>query len=227
MASSIAQVVGANARRLRLDAKVTLDEFAQAARFCGLSAWRTSGRVGDFEAGRVGTSLETLYAVALALQQVTGQPVSLADLFAGDGPVQINDELNVECSALRAAMSGEPVTGETDAYRRLSEGMDKLTRAGIARLPEWKRLPKPVRRNVDPLDWLRVDRTLREADVRMCKSIGVDRELGALLMARLWGRPFSAERDQRAEADANAQRKGQISRQLKAELEEAISHGDD
>jgi hypothetical protein len=62
----------------------------------------------------------------------------------------------------------------------------------------------------------------READARMCRTIGVTRERGAAAMYRLWGRPFSDERDARTEPGANAQRKGQISRQLKAELEEAI-----
>lgn len=67
--------------------------------------------------------------------------------------------------------------------------------------------------------------TLR--DMRMCKSIGVDLGTGAAAMDKLWGRPFSAERDSRAEPDANAQRKGQISRQLKAELQKVVNDGDD
>lgn len=204
---------------LRRDGGVTLDQFAQAARFCGLSAW-TTGRVGDFEAGRAGTKLETLYAVALALAQTTGKPVTLADLLAGDGDVQINEKLTVQGSALADAMTGNPVTGETEATGELG---DKLTRSGITHLlPEWKQLPKSVRRGLDPLDWLRVERTLRETDVRICKALGVDRDLGAALMAKLWGKPFTEERDQRAEPGANAQRKGQISRQLKAQLEKAI-----
>lgn len=59
---------------------------------------------------------------------------------------------------------------------------------------------------------------VRESDKRMCKSIGVDADTGIAAMVKLWGRPFSAERDSRAEPGANAQRKGQVSRQLKAEL---------
>ena len=46
-------------------------------------------------------------------------------------------------------------------------------------------------------------------------------------MAKLWKRTFVAERDRRAGPDANAQRKGQISRQLKAQLEKALSDGND
>jgi hypothetical protein len=46
-------------------------------------------------------------------------------------------------------------------------------------------------------------------------------------MAALWRRTFTAERDNRAGPDANAQRRGQISRQLKADLQEVINDGND
>jgi hypothetical protein len=36
----------------------------------------------------------------------------------------------------------------------------------------------------------------------------------------------SDERDQRAGPDANAQKRGRVSRELKAELKEAVSRGD-
>ena len=72
---------------------------------------------------------------------------------------------------------------------------------------------------------------LRESDVRMCKRIGVDPAIGADAMRKLWGRSFSAERDRLAESGANAQRKGQISRalqaELQAELQKAVNDGDD
>jgi hypothetical protein len=68
-------------------------------------------------------------------------------------------------------------------------------------------------------------REFSESDARMCKNIGVDRFLGAAAMAALWGQTFSAERDHRAGPDANAQRRGQISRQLKAELQQVIGDG--
>lgn len=44
-------------------------------------------------------------------------------------------------------------------------------------------------------------------------------------MAKLWGRTFNAERDDRAGPDPNAQRRGQISRKLKAELADCKSVG--
>jgi hypothetical protein len=67
----------------------------------------------------------------------------------------------------------------------------------------------------------------RKSDERMCKNIGVDAFLGAAAMTALWRRTFTAERDNRAGPDANAQRRGQISRQLKADLQEVINDGND
>jgi hypothetical protein len=133
--------------------------------------------------------------------------------------VALGDQFDVELSTLGAALCGQPVSivdAETD--RRGRKVMDKGMRLVITGLDEWKRLPESLRRGVDPRDWLRVERTLRESDVRMCRSIGVDRGLGALLMTRAWGKPFTEERDHRTPPRANAQRKGQISRRLKAEL---------
>ena len=193
--AQVAQVIGGNARRMRLDAGVTLEQFAQAARLYGLP-W-TTGRVGDLEAGRVAPSVPTLYAVALALQDVTGQPVTLADLFAGSGDVQLNDKLTVDVSALADAMTGLPVIegGLEQTLRNLEHAISRRKLASL------------------------LIEECRESDARLLRSIDVTPERGTAAMAQLWGRTFSAERDRRAGPDANAQRKGQVSRQLKTELE--------
>ena len=193
VAKPMAEIAGTNAQTLRRAARVSLENFASAMESHGLS-WST-GRVGDFESGRAAPNLTTLLAVTAALSEVVGRPVQLADLFAGDGEVAINERLAVPLSALRAALTGEPVH---------FAGIGTLTAGVVA-----------------------VRGTLRESDMRMCKSIGVDLGTGAAAMDKLWGRPFSAERDSRAEPGANAQRKGQISRQLKAELQKVVNDGDD
>jgi transcriptional regulator with XRE-family HTH domain len=193
--AQVAQVIGGNARRMRLDAGVTLEQFAQAARLYGLP-W-TTGRVGDLEAGRVAPSVPTLYAVALALQHVTEQSVTLADLFAGSGDVQLNDKLTVDVLALADAMTGQPVI----------EGGVQQT------------LPNLLRTLASQLHEDLLIEECRESDTRLLRSIGVTPERGTAAMAELWGHTFSAERDRRAGPDANAQRKGQVSRQLKTELE--------
>ena len=75
---------------------------------------------------------------------------------------------------MRAAVSGQPVTGETEKLRRLGTVMEKATRKALA---------------AALLD------EFREADARACRDIGVTRERGATMMARLWGRTFTEERD--------------------------------
>jgi transcriptional regulator with XRE-family HTH domain len=206
VAVPLAKAVGANAQRLRRAADVTLEQFALVAKFYGLP-W-TSGRVGDFENGRVSPNFPTLYAVTAALGHATGRPVSLAELFGGDGPVEMNDSLTVDLSELRAALSGEAVS----ATRPKLKG--KLT--GVV-TPNWA--------GISPTLHVRVLNDFLEADARICKSIGVEPDIGAAAMAKLWKRTFVAERDRRAGPDANAQRRGQVSRQLKAELKEALPNG--
>jgi hypothetical protein len=184
-------------RALRIEAGATLEQFAIAAKAFGLP-WST-GRVGDFEAGRVAPSFPTMYAVALALRTVTGQPVALADLLAGDdGPVDLTDELTIDLSDLQGALQGKPVAGGERKPTARDKG--NLGRGLASLVPDWFHLE------------------MREADVRLCKQLGVTPERGGAAMIALWRRSFTNERDRRAGADANAQRKGQISRQLKTEL---------
>ena len=67
---------------------------------------------------------------------------------------------------------------------------------------------------------------MRDADFRMCRALGVDRERGVAMMTALWGRPFSAQRDAIAGPESNAQRRGQVAKRLKAELQKVIDNGD-
>jgi transcriptional regulator with XRE-family HTH domain len=202
---SVAEVMGANVRALRRGADITLDDFARAVRSYGLP-WST-GRAGDFEAGRAAPNLATLYIVAIALSDTVGKtigrPITLADLFAGKGPVKLNDELPVDLKVLRSALSGDPPRAKP---------VDKVVRLTPVHT-KWA-----MWADVTPLLHARVFTDFHESDARMCKNIGVEPEAGAAAMAALWKRPFSAERDRRSEPDDNAQRRGQISRQLKADL---------
>lgn len=208
---SMAEIAGRNAQALRRDAGANLQDFARAMRRYGL-AWST-GRVGDFESGRAAPNLATLYVVAAALSNVAGRDVTLADLFDGTGPVQINDELSVQLWTVRAALEGNPVRPVklTGSWVRVIDDSD---------LPEWAR-------EIDPKLRARVLGDFVETDERLCKRIGVRPDVGAAAMAKLWRRTFTAERDRWAGPDANAQRRGQISRQLQAKLKKAVSDGDD
>lgn len=205
MTNSLAEVVGRNARDLRRSVDATLEDVAALARGYGLR-WST-GSVGSLESGRtVGVNLENLLAVAATLGDVVGRPVSLADMFAGDGDVALNDELTVPLATVRATLSGEvvsipapvPVVPIAGAY---------FPAVGTVRYS----LPVSA---------------LCETDLRVCRSLGVEPEVGAAAMARLWKKTFVAKRDELAGSNANPQRRGRISRQLKTELQKVIADGD-
>jgi transcriptional regulator with XRE-family HTH domain len=221
VAVSVAKVIGEGARALRLDAGVTLEQMARSAQRYGLP-W-TSGRVGDFESGRTAPSLPTLVAAAAALGEAIGRPVSLAELVTGEGQVHINDKLSLDTSALRVALSGGSVNAQIIRHipaQEMYEMGQLLTSQTRFHWPNRLRAVNPDLRQ-------EVLRDFNESDARMCKNIGVDQVLGAAAMAALWRRTFTAERDHRAGPGAKAQRRGQISRQLKADLQEVIDDGND
>jgi hypothetical protein len=134
---------------------------------------------------------------------------ALVELFAGDGAVKMNDGLVVDLSELRAALSGGAVSVRAKPKVKLTA------------------LVTPTWAGISPALHLRVLNGFRETDARICKNIGVEPDIGAAAMAKLWSRTFTAERDRRGGPGANAQHKGQISRQLKTALEKALSDGDD
>ena len=168
--------------------------------------WST-GSVGDFESGRAtAINLATLLAVAAALANVTGRPVTLAaDLFVGKGRVRVSDNWDVDLAKLRAALSGRPSRSRP---RRHHGGSDIGPAAGTVHY--------------------RVRGDFRETDEknsgRASASIPT---LAPLRWPSCRSGTFVAERDHRAGPGANAQRRGRISRRLKAELQEVIGDGND
>lgn len=221
MTPTVAEVIGAGARELRLDAAITLEEMARTAQGYGLP-W-TSGRVGDFESGRTAPTLPTLLAATAALGKAIGRPITLAELVTGVGKVQINDNLTLDKSVIRTALSGG---GLEVTSIRLTPATIRAAQEVIIKNTSTARWPKRLRTVKADLH-LKVLQGFTETDARMCKNIGVNPILGAAAMAALWRRTFSAERNHRAGPDANAQHRGQISRQLKAELKQVINDGDD
>ena len=218
MNESLSKAIGAGARALRTDADVTLEEVAQVARRYGLP-W-TTGRVGDFEAGRTAPTLPTLVAATAALGEAIGQPVSLAKLVVGQGRVDINNDLSVDKTVLRKVLSG-------DAVRALDRRVSTLSKEFLKDASNTAVWPTRLRAVVEAGLHHSLLQDFSESDTRMCKNLGVNSSVGAAAMATLWSRTFSAERDHRAGPGTNAQHRGQISRRLKAELRDIIEHGDD
>jgi transcriptional regulator with XRE-family HTH domain len=212
-----AEVLGYNCRRVRTAIGVTQDELARHARDVGLK-WNAA-KVANFEAGRWAPTFATVLAVTLALQKAwkdrekSGEPptikVTLSELVhVRGGWIALNDTLDVVGAELADVCSGDvPEIGPRQIRKRGA--------------------PAP-----QPYDW---DRRMRDISAvlersgltedRLARRLGIGRARLADESSRLWRRTFSEERDRRAGPGANQQKKGRISRELRAELEKAIAHG--
>jgi transcriptional regulator with XRE-family HTH domain len=207
-----AATAGANAQNLRRGADVKLEQFAKRARLYGLK-W-TSGRVSDFESGKVAPTLPTLYLVTAVLTDLLGREVAVEELFAGEGRVALNDRVNLKLDTVRSGFR----EGFTVTISDMPDERDRHDKSMAEYIERLERIPESLTAGMTIGEYRDVSGAMSDSDLRMCKNLGIDQTLGAAAMAKLWKQPFTAERDKRAEVDANPQRRGQISRQLKAEL---------
>lgn len=238
MSESLSWVVGANCRRIRTTLGMTQDDLARYAKTLGLK-W-TASKVGDFEAGRYAPTFATVLVVLLALNLAAAdspgrgedsaiEGFTLADLLAGNGLVALTDTLNVPGDQLADVCRGQNFaeTGGQKKYgfpRQRSPGPlrpDEI-RATAKGLAKFIKDSKPF---LDGVAYTVVHSGLTER--RLAKQLGMtDTDLAAASFS-LWQSTFSEERDRRAGPNANSQKRGRISRDLRAELEKALADGND
>lgn len=195
-----------------------LDDVAAAISACGLKWGR--GRIFDLEAGHVSPTIPTVLLLCQAFSDLLGRDVTVGDLLAGAGRVDVYDR-PVPLSTVRDALAGAPVNlpesrvSTTDLLKR--DFLDQLA----------KRSPEEIAPSRKGQLW-RIYKQCGEAEERIGRSLGVGGKNSPLLEAMhdLWGKSLSAERDKRAGADASAQAKGRITRQLKSELETYFMEND-
>jgi hypothetical protein len=212
----IASVIGVNAKRLRGHHKA--EELARAVTAAGMK-WGT-GRVADLEAGRVSPTLPTLLVLAQAFSDLLGRPVRVkTDLLAGHGRVKVTGGLVADLSAVRDSLSGAVnlPRPSTVSPEQLREHVADTLPGMLAALSS-----QPAGRT--ELLW-RIYNDCGLTEDRTASALGID--LGTLTeaMADLWGDTLSAQRDQRAGPNASAQKRGQITRQLREELRKALADG--
>lgn len=214
-------VIGANAKRLRKAAGLTLDQVAITTRQRGLK-WNGS-RVADFEAGRVSPNLATLTAFAFALADAGCTEITLADLVDSDTAVRVNDAITLHARDLHDAMRGDSLNSMVAARSligpiRLKFG-DRILidLAHDAEEGEAAQLSRYLERT-DAETVNSILLTSGSAEHRVHRALRISPTLLAAVSAALWGRSFSDERDTRAGTDANAQKRGQITRRLQHEL---------
>jgi hypothetical protein len=141
----------------------------------------------------------------------------------GHNDIQVNDKLSLNASDI----SGLMVDGQRPMPRAgwiiPKEFVDTVHEMHVKTMDVAAWPPRLQAVDAD-LRW-KTRAAFGESDVRMCKNIGVDNERGAAAMAATWGRTFAAERDDRSGPEAKPQKRGQVSRRLKAELEDVLSIG--
>lgn len=219
--SALSRLIGLNAKGFRLSAGVTLDEFALSARRVGLP-W-TESRVADFESGRASPSVPTLIAVCLALSEAGCHDVTVAALLSTTESVDINDSLTVSGTELAGWFSGKSIERFPEASLQIRRDLTiPVKKEGTVRAVRVKR-EATMRELSTAAAILAVSGSAEE---RVRKRLGLSKRGLAELCAVTWGRSFAAERDARAGEGANAQLRGSIARQLRAELQEAIDRGD-
>ncbi len=209
----MAAVVGENTRRLR--GSHSGAALAKAVTAAGLR-WG-SARVAELEAARVSPTLPMLMVVCRALSELTGHPVALADLFAGNTRVALADTLHVPLAEVRAALTGAPVTL---AIPEKTAGELLLADYLKNRPADWPVIPARRRE----LLWT-IWNACGEPERRAAYALHID--MGQLVeaMADLWGRTLTERRDELAGPDASAQRRGIVTRQLREELRKALDDG--
>lgn len=216
----IAFVVGQNCRRIRTEADVTLNMLAKEARNVGLR-W-TASKVGQFERGQNSPTFGTVLAVSVALSWATKRDVLPADLVEFDGFVEFNDGFRLTAPKVVAALRGEPwgVLRVRDSGITVDRKLIAKAFESFANGPS--RYNEVLLKDID-----HVHKRSGLDEERLAKRLGINYDLLAEASAYLWGRSFSDERDRLAGPDANAQKRGRVSRTLQKQIEEELARGDD
>jgi hypothetical protein len=180
----------------------TQDEMAAYARVHGLK-WNAA-KAANFEAGRWTPTLRDVLLVGMTLEwlrMMAHMTAPFTDRTPRDRQITLADLLN----------GGGGFVALND---EVALPVAQLTAIGRGK-------GFPLRGDTDPVERSGL------AEQRLAKSLGMGVPRLAHLSSRLWGRTFSEERDRRAGAGVSQQKKGRISRELRAELEKALSDGND
>lgn len=230
----LAAVLGANCKRIRTAAGVTQDELARHARDFGLR-W-TASKVRDFEVGRTAPTFATVLALSAALDHATAvvvgisknvlvpeleRRVYLADLVAFDGFITVTDEFDPRGRRVADYCAGQEwhLPGSDMAHTATIEKFRKLMETHPV-------IDGQVDKGMRVVDFQHMRRASGLTEDRLASRLGISRDRLAALSFRLWKKPFSQERDRIAGPAANKQKRGQVSRALRTELEKALADGD-
>lgn len=223
----LAEVLGANCKRIRTAHGLTQNDLALYARGLGLR-WNAA-KVGDFEAGRAAPTFATVLTVSLALHSAARNEaarsggvdaaVLLSELLAAEDGAQLrlNDDLALPAGLISAVCEGQSWSSPPWSIWVPTPGLE--TQESLA---FWRDMFGDEANS--PPERLLLRSGLTED--RLARRLGVDLARLSDVSYLLWQKTFSEERDRRAGPDANQQKKGRVSREMRTELQKALSDGD-
>ncbi|MGB3169050.1 MAG: helix-turn-helix transcriptional regulator [Rhodococcus sp. (in: high G+C Gram-positive bacteria)] len=216
---SLTAVVGSNLKRLRTESGWTLEAVSVVARRRGLR-WSPS-RVADMEGGRVAATLPTVIALTVALNDLLHDSVTVGDLLTSDLPIEVNPTLKVAPAKLQSWFLGEPAelpTNKLVGPLRLQIGSSGVS-YDLEAFGDLEGVDRPLVEQIYA--------TFGQTESRISDGLTISPIRLAVLSAKLWGRSFASERDLRAGAHANPQKRGRITRELKDQLRQEIDRRGD
>jgi len=197
---SLTSVLGANCKQIRKDLGLTQDALAAYAYASGLR-WNAA-KVANFEAGRWTPTFADVLLLGVALERA--RPfAAIAAIGNPDPPTRVHREVRLA-----------DLLNADDEAVALKPGV-VLTGAELTKIARGK--PFPLRDSTTPPQ-------PALAEQRLARALGIEHIQLVEMSQQLWGMTFTAERNRRAGA-GNQQRKGRISRELRAELEKALTDG--
>lgn len=192
---TVAEVV----RSFRRSRGLSLDAIASAGRRYG-ATWSASS-IGNIECGQASLTLPTLLQLALALGELSGEPLKLVDLLgpaavAVDKPEVIPPGQPVPLSWVERALSGDTVELTAADYQQAQ------CASGVMGI-----YPNPGVRAPSLVEY------------RAAKKLGLTAEELQQQSTRLWGRSIEEEAFDRAGSGSTPQARGRVTRLLVTELQ--------
>lgn len=222
---SFQSAVGKFLSAYRVDHELTLDQIARAARTFGV-AWGTQS-VRNIQTGNATPTLPTLITLALALNQLTGEKLTLSDLLGDAEAIGPPTALGLPFSRpwVEQVLQGGviEVGNVTTALVGGADKQDEILRntpEALAAVLETVKAEFPPGLGFRELEQfgreLRRDPSLAER--RAADRLHVSPEAVIYWSAHLWGRSLDDEARARAGQDASPQARGAVTRRLVEEI---------
>ena len=209
---TLPEVVGANVRRLREERNWTQGELARRCFHFNLP-WRRP-TISLVEGGARELGMGELIVLAMVLN------VTLADLFAGEGMVQLVQGLSGRLPEIRT-MFGQSAGDAHTEIKGLSEAIDHFLDVDYG--DYLKRLSRA--KYADTVARVVAD-ARQEAEQKAAARLGVTADIVSACAHALWGRSLTEERDARVGPGTSPQARGHVTRQLIADIQSHLK-GDD